>query len=181
MKRQTVKHTNYHHPSNMTSWESFCISLHSHLHKTDAFIFIRSDFICFNLIKPILTILTYIEDCGQSVPGDGGGHGGTQLQAAGQRHLQVQDQEIRGRGGGARGWGGGRPRAHSLQSGLRLLHGGQGLLQLPGVGWDLGPGDHSAAQAPRQACPGVRDPIWSAFHSTLSFTVMPVSVRKIRA
>ena len=74
-------------------------------------------------------------DCGQSLPGDGGGHGGAQLQAQGQKLRQVQDQELRGRDGGAGGGRGGtQPRAHSLQSGLSLLHRGQGLLQLPGVG-----------------------------------------------
>ena len=86
------------------------------------FPFIRSGFICFNIIKtaqnihlPICSNIllhlhrtqdsssTYIPDCGQSLPGDGGGHGGAQLQAAGQRHLQVQDQELRGRDGGSRG------------------------------------------------------------------------------
>ena len=97
-------------------------------------------------------------DCGQPLPGDGGCHGGAQLQAPGQRHLQVQVQELRGRCGGARGGRGrGQPRAHSLQSSLRLLHRGQGLLQLPGVGRDLGPGAALAAPAPRQACHGVRD------------------------
>ena len=36
-------------------------------------------------------------DCGQPLPGDGGGHGGAQLQAPGQKHLPVQVQELRGR------------------------------------------------------------------------------------
>ena len=75
----------------------------------------------------------------------------------------------------------------SLQGGFGLLHRGEGLVQLPGGGGHLEPGHPGhPAPAPSQTCAGVRlregREIWAPFqHPTLSFTVMPMSVRKIRA